>query len=57
MAIQANTLATLDGFFKNVYANKLEKLVPEDARLQQLVKFLPKEKMPGLQYNQPVVLG
>lgn len=57
MAIGANDLATLDGFFKKVYADKIEKLVPEDARLQQLVKFLPKEKMPGLNYNQPVVLG
>lgn len=57
MAIGANDLATLDGFFKKVYADKIQKLVPEDARLQQLVKFLPKEKMPGLNYNQPVVLG
>jgi hypothetical protein len=57
MSIGANDLASLDGFFKHVYSDKLQKLVPEDARIQQLVKFLPKEKAPGLMYNQPVVLG
>lgn len=53
----ANNLTTLDGLFKNTYADKMEKLVPEDAILQEMVKFLAKDKQPGLQYNAPVILG
>lgn len=52
-ATGANSITSLDGLFKNTYADKLEKLVPEDAVMQDLVKFIAKDKQPGLQYNQP----
>lgn len=53
----ANTILTLDGLFKNTYADKIENLIPQNNKLQQMIKFIAKDKSPGLLYNQPVVLG
>ncbi len=52
-----NTLETLDGFFKESYASKLEKLIPEDTPLMNAIKFMSADKQPGGNYNQPVILG
>lgn len=53
----SNNLTTLDGLFKQTYSDKIVRLIPEGLKLLNSIKFLPKEKNPGLAYNQPVVLG
>ena len=52
-----NTLATLNGFFKETYADKLKKLIPEDTPLMSAIDFMSADKQPGGNYNQPVILG
>lgn len=58
MANSANTFAdTLNGLFKEAYADKLENLIPEGLKLYKMIDFLPKDKQPGNLYHQPVILG
>lgn len=58
MAYSSNTFAdTLNGLFKEAYADKLENLIPEGLKLYKMIDFLPKEKQPGNLYHQPVILG
>jgi hypothetical protein len=51
-----NTLDTLNGLFKNVYADQLEDLIPDGVKLLAKIPFSKRESI-GLAYNQPVVLG
>lgn len=51
-----NTVGNLNGFFKDTYADKLKKLIPEGVKLLNLIKFMTKEKNPGNIFNQPVIL-
>ncbi len=54
----ANTFSdTLNGLFKESYADKLENLIPEGLKLYKLIDFLSKDKQPGNLYHQPVILG
>lgn len=58
MANSANTFSdTLNGLFKEAYADKLENLIPEGLKLYKMIEFLSKEKQPGNLYHQPVILG
>jgi len=60
MGIEAegvNTLATLNGLYKKVYDGKLENLIPDGVKLLNAIKFVRKEKRPGADYNQSVILG
>ena len=43
----ANNLVTLNGLFKEVYADKLERLIPDGVKLQTMIKFAPRQKQPG----------
>lgn len=52
-----NTVGTLNGLFKESYADKLENLIPDGVKLMNKIKFASKEKQPGNLYNQPVILG
>jgi len=52
----ANTTSTLSGLFKEVYADKLESLVPNAARIQKDAEFVSRDKQEGNQYHQPVRL-
>lgn len=52
-----NTLTTLNGLFKEVYANRLRDLLPSGILIQKAVNFVPKEKELGKSYNQPVILA
>ena len=45
----------LDGLFKQVYADKLENLIPDNSILVKKVPFQKKKRI-GAQYNQPVIL-
>jgi hypothetical protein len=47
----ANTMDTLNGLFKEVYADKVERLIPEGLKLYSAVPFVGKEKMPGNNYH------
>jgi hypothetical protein len=52
-----NTIATLNGLFKETYAKELKNLIPDQVKLINMIKFLPKDKNPGNLYHQPVILG
>lgn len=52
-----NTTATLNGLFKEVYADKIENLIPDGVYLLDKIKFVSKNKETGNLYHQPVVLG
>lgn len=57
MSGTANTLENLNGLYKKVYDGKLENLIPDGVKLLNAVKFVRKEKRPGADYNQSVILG
>lgn len=48
-------VSDLDGLFKEVYAEKLENLIPDNAVLVKKVPFQKKKRI-GSSYNQPVIL-
>jgi hypothetical protein len=53
----AGTVGTLNGLFKETYADKLKELIPDGVKLINRIKFMAKDKQPGNLYHQPVVLG
>lgn len=52
-----NNLTTLNGLFKEVYADKLENIIPDGVKLLKSISFVSKDKQNGSFYHQPVVLG
>lgn len=56
MADTTNTVATLEGLFKEVYAKNVESLVPGTAKCAQKIPFVPVEEREGLSLNFPVAL-
>lgn len=52
-----NTVTTLNGLFKEVYADKLENLIPEGTKFMQKVPFSGRKRELGNLYHQPVILG
>lgn len=57
MAGPNNNLTTLNGLFKEVYASKLENLIPDGVKLYNMVPFVSRQYQEGNLYHQPVVLG
>lgn len=57
MSGTVNTLENLNGLYKKVYDGKLENLIPDGVKLLNAIKFVRKEKRPGADYNQSVILG
>jgi len=53
----AGTVGTLNGMFKETYADKLGELIPDGVKLMNRIKFMSKDKQPGNLYHQPVILG
>lgn len=53
----ANTLDTLNGLFKDVWAPKLENSIPDGVKLYNMIPFVPQADRTGNLYHQPVVLG
>lgn len=53
----SNTLDTLNGLFKEVYAKDLVDLIPDGVKLLSKIPFAKKEQVLGNFYHQPVVLG
>jgi hypothetical protein len=52
-----NAVGNLNGFFKEVYADKLQELIPEGLKLVNMIKFIGKDKQGGNLFHQPVILG
>lgn len=52
-----NQLSTLNGLFKETYADALKELIPDGVKLINKISFMSKNKQPGNLYHQPVVLG
>ena len=57
MSSSANTLDTLNGLFKEVYADDLRDLIPDGAKLLKRIPFAKRDNTLGNFYHQPVVLG
>ncbi len=53
----ASTLSSLNGLYKQVYAEDIERLQPEDLVLLKSIDFVPKDKQSGDFYNQPVMVA
>jgi hypothetical protein len=54
---EANDVSTLNGLFKETYADKIENLIPDGVKLMPAIKFISKEKQPGNNFHMPVILG
>lgn len=52
----ANTLDTLNGLFKKVYADKLEDIIPDGMKLMKMIPFSKSEGRIGDSYNQPCLV-
>lgn len=57
MSQQATTIDNLNGMFKEVYAEKIENLIPDGVKLYNMIPFAKESKALGNLYHQPVVLG
>lgn len=57
MANAVNTVDTLNGYFKESYADKIKDLVPEGVKLLKMIDFNSAEKAPGNLFHQPLDLG
>jgi hypothetical protein len=53
----SNNISTLNGMFKEAYADQLELLIPDGVILLNRIKFMSKDKQPGNLFHQPVILG
>lgn len=51
------TTSTLNGLYKEVYADKIKDLIPESAVLLKGISFVSKEQREGNKYHQPVLLS
>jgi hypothetical protein len=52
-----NVVTSLNGLFKEAYADKLKELIPDGVKLLNRIKFMSKDKQPGNLFHQPVILG
>ena len=52
-----NTVSTLNGLFKEVYADKIVDLVPSQVKLINMIPFSLGDKQLGNSFNEPVILG
>ena len=57
MASTANTLDTLNGLFKEIYADQIQELIPDGVKLLNRVPFAKRDSQLGNFQHQPVVLG
>jgi hypothetical protein len=46
-----NNLTTLNGLFKEVYANKLENLIPDGVKMLNMVPFVSRQHQEGNLYH------
>ena len=48
---QANNMSTLNGLFKERYADKIERLIPDGAKMMKEIPFISRDKSPGNFYH------
>ncbi|RLF65296.1 MAG: hypothetical protein DRN30_04230 [Thermoplasmata archaeon] len=53
----SNTFETLNGHFKETYADRIEDLRPDGVKLLNAIEFMPSAKMQGNLYHQPIILS
>jgi hypothetical protein len=53
----SSTLSSLNGLYKQAYADSIERLQPEDLVLLKSIDFVEKSKQNGDFYNQPVIVA
>lgn len=51
-----NAVSNLNGNFKIVYADNMERLIPDGKKVLQRIPFVSKDKQPGNAFHQPIVL-
>lgn len=51
-----NTVGQLNGFFKEIYSDKLKDLIPEGLKIVNAIPFISKDKQGGNNFHQPVIL-
>lgn len=51
------TTTTLNGLYKEVYADKIKEIIPESHILLNMDNFVSKEQREGNKYHQPIVLA
>lgn len=49
-------ITSLNGLFKKVYSDYMEKLIPTQLEILPMIDFIPSEKMGGLLYSVPVIV-
>lgn len=47
MAGTSNIVTSLNGLFKEAYADRLKELIPDGVKLLNRIKFMSKDKQPG----------
>lgn len=52
----SNSVSTLNGHFKELYADKIKDLIPDGVKCYNMIPFVESKKL-GANYNQPVILG
>ena len=57
MASTYTTPSTLTGLFKEVYGDSQVNLIPENSKLQKLIKFVSRDKELGNYYHQNVIVS
>lgn len=57
MASAVNTVESLNGLFKESYADKIKDLVPEGVKLYNMIPFNSSQKQTGNLYHCPLALG
>jgi len=57
MSAHENTVSSLNGLFKEVYADKIKDLVPSQTKMVNMIPFVAGDKQLGNQFNEPVILG
>ncbi len=51
-----NDLTSLNGLFKDVYAQEISNMIPSVAKLQEIIKFVGRQYQEGNQFVQPLIL-
>ena len=46
-----NAVFNLNGNFKELYADKMERLIPDGKKILQRIKFISRDKQPGNAYH------
>ena len=57
MSIAVNTIETMNNNFKPLFADQINRLIPENEFIVSNIPFISADKMAGGSYEQPVLTG